>query len=129
MIVKCLISYSIIFCIFIVRRNQAPPNLPSDAAGSSFKTHKWEEENDEFDMCAIDSECQNVYRFRKKNMMATDGMLSLSWNNHKTTFCHILSTLREKASIHQWNYTSHFVFRLLCTVNDKNIISNPVTKE
>ncbi|XP_069173774.1 zinc finger and BTB domain-containing protein 7A isoform X15 [Procambarus clarkii] len=28
--------------------------------------------------------------------MATDGMLSLSWNNHKATFCHILSTLREK---------------------------------
>ncbi|XP_069999009.1 zinc finger and BTB domain-containing protein 14 isoform X1 [Penaeus vannamei] len=26
----------------------------------------------------------------------TDGMLSLSWNNHKATFCHILSTLREK---------------------------------
>ncbi|XP_068230358.1 protein tramtrack, beta isoform-like isoform X1 [Palaemon carinicauda] len=26
----------------------------------------------------------------------TDGLLSLSWNNHKTTFCHILSTLREK---------------------------------
>ncbi|XP_069999038.1 zinc finger and BTB domain-containing protein 7B isoform X11 [Penaeus vannamei] len=25
-----------------------------------------------------------------------DGMLSLSWNNHKATFCHILSTLREK---------------------------------
>ncbi|KAK8752266.1 hypothetical protein OTU49_017496 [Cherax quadricarinatus] len=25
-----------------------------------------------------------------------DGMLSLYWNNHKTTFCHILSTLREK---------------------------------
>ncbi|XP_050687256.1 broad-complex core protein isoforms 1/2/3/4/5-like isoform X12 [Eriocheir sinensis] len=29
-------------------------------------------------------------------MMASDGMLSLSWNNHKATFCHILSTLREK---------------------------------
>ncbi|XP_071530930.1 uncharacterized protein [Panulirus ornatus] len=28
--------------------------------------------------------------------MAADGMLSLSWNNHKATFCHILSTLREK---------------------------------
>lgn len=27
-----------------------------------------------------------------------DGMLSLSWNNHKATFCHILSTLREKVS-------------------------------
>ncbi|XP_042233671.1 zinc finger protein 236-like isoform X27 [Homarus americanus] len=25
-----------------------------------------------------------------------DGMLSLSWNNHRATFCHILSTLREK---------------------------------
>ncbi|XP_069944001.1 zinc finger and BTB domain-containing protein 7C-like isoform X6 [Cherax quadricarinatus] len=25
-----------------------------------------------------------------------DGMLSLSWNNHKATFCHILATLREK---------------------------------
>ncbi|XP_042233581.1 protein bric-a-brac 1-like isoform X5 [Homarus americanus] len=25
-----------------------------------------------------------------------DGLLSLSWNNHKATFCHILSTLREK---------------------------------
>jgi len=25
-----------------------------------------------------------------------DGMLSLYWNNHKATFCHILSTLREK---------------------------------
>ncbi|XP_042216111.1 zinc finger protein 513-like isoform X9 [Homarus americanus] len=28
--------------------------------------------------------------------MASDGMLSLSWNNHKATFCHILATLREK---------------------------------
>ncbi|XP_066970606.1 zinc finger and BTB domain-containing protein 14-like isoform X4 [Macrobrachium rosenbergii] len=26
----------------------------------------------------------------------SDGMLSLSWNNHKATFCHVLSTLREK---------------------------------
>ncbi|XP_064093052.1 longitudinals lacking protein, isoforms H/M/V-like isoform X12 [Macrobrachium nipponense] len=25
-----------------------------------------------------------------------DGMLSLYWNNHKATFCHILATLREK---------------------------------
>ncbi|XP_045112939.1 zinc finger and BTB domain-containing protein 7A-like isoform X9 [Portunus trituberculatus] len=25
-----------------------------------------------------------------------DGMLSLSWNNHRATFCHILATLREK---------------------------------
>ncbi|KAK8744073.1 hypothetical protein OTU49_000987 [Cherax quadricarinatus] len=25
-----------------------------------------------------------------------EGMLSLSWNNHRATFCHILSTLREK---------------------------------
>ncbi|KAK3869674.1 hypothetical protein Pcinc_025036 [Petrolisthes cinctipes] len=25
-----------------------------------------------------------------------DGLLSLSWNNHKATFCHILSTLRDK---------------------------------
>ncbi|KAG7165990.1 Longitudinals lacking protein-like 4 [Homarus americanus] len=25
-----------------------------------------------------------------------DGMLSLYWNNHRATFCHILSTLREK---------------------------------
>merc|ERR1711915_1034362 len=25
-----------------------------------------------------------------------DGMLSLSWNNHKSTFCHILANLREK---------------------------------
>ncbi|XP_042233530.1 longitudinals lacking protein, isoforms H/M/V-like isoform X1 [Homarus americanus] len=26
----------------------------------------------------------------------TDGMLSLSWNNHSTTFCHMLSQLRHK---------------------------------
>nr|XP_027222427.1 zinc finger and BTB domain-containing protein 7A-like isoform X1 [Penaeus vannamei] len=26
----------------------------------------------------------------------TDGMLSLSWNNHSTTFCHMLSALRHK---------------------------------
>ncbi|XP_050686721.1 zinc finger protein 513-like isoform X8 [Eriocheir sinensis] len=25
-----------------------------------------------------------------------DGMLSLSWNNHRATFCHILATLRDK---------------------------------
>ncbi|XP_069944067.1 zinc finger and BTB domain-containing protein 7A isoform X11 [Cherax quadricarinatus] len=34
--------------------------------------------------------------YKHYNMMASDGMLSLSWNNHKATFCHILSTLREK---------------------------------
>ncbi|KAK8375910.1 hypothetical protein O3P69_008563 [Scylla paramamosain] len=28
--------------------------------------------------------------------MGDGGLLSLSWNNHKATFCHILSTLREK---------------------------------
>ncbi|KAG0701729.1 Longitudinals lacking protein, isoform G [Chionoecetes opilio] len=28
--------------------------------------------------------------------MGDGGLLSLSWNNHKTTFCHILSSLREK---------------------------------
>nr|XP_045582685.1 zinc finger and BTB domain-containing protein 7A-like isoform X27 [Procambarus clarkii] len=35
-------------------------------------------------------------KYKHSGKMATDGMLSLSWNNHKATFCHILSTLREK---------------------------------
>ncbi|XP_066970911.1 longitudinals lacking protein, isoforms H/M/V-like isoform X5 [Macrobrachium rosenbergii] len=32
----------------------------------------------------------------EKKIAKMDGMLSLYWNNHKATFCHILATLREK---------------------------------
>lgn len=38
-------------------------------------------------------------------------MLSLSWNNHSTTFCHMLSNLRQKVS--SWSHLLHDDSRFL----------------
>lgn len=55
------------------------------------------------------SECVNVFPYScTQNFTMADGMLSLSWNNHKATFCHILSTLREKVGLLLNNLFEHY---------------------
>lgn len=60
-----------------------------------------------------DQDLMCFFSFRRATSKMEDGLLSLKWNNHRSTFFHILSEVRGKVSVVWIQYLSVFPY-IIC---------------